>query len=172
MKVLCELINFKRLILLFLADPFRYRLDSSMIINRLKRTQKNRELNRDFFIFFWGCKFTEWLCGTEGEAEHVGSWGERCGVSRAGGGAGSIAKCPWARRFSGQTDRPVQRECFFPAAERSAPREVIMKSLLFINNSIDSLQIYYGHFFFVCLFFLLLLERLQKISLANPVRQD
>lgn len=59
---------------------------------------------------------------------------------------------------------------FFPAAERSAPQEVIMKSLLFINNSIDSLQIYYGHFF--CLFFLLLLERLQKISLANPVRQD
>lgn len=36
---------------------------------------------------------------------------------------------------------------FFPAAERSAPQEVIMKSLLFINNSIDSLQIYYGHFF-------------------------
>lgn len=26
--------------------------------------------------------------------------------------------------------------------------------------------------FFFCLFFLLLLERLQKISLANPVRQD
>lgn len=52
MKVLCELINFKRLILLFLADPFRYHLDSSMIINRLKRTQKNRELNRDFFYIF------------------------------------------------------------------------------------------------------------------------
>lgn len=71
-------------------------------------------------------------------------WGWRCGV----GGrwrAGSVPKMPMGATFfspNGQTGP----ESAFPTAERSAPCEVIMHSLVFINNSINSPQIYYGHF--------------------------
>lgn len=34
----------------------------------------------------------------------------------------------------------------FSIAERSAPCEAIMESMVFINNSVKSTQIYYGHF--------------------------
>lgn len=49
------------------------------------------------------------------------------------GRADRILTCPWARCVSE-----------FQTAERSAPGEVIMESLVFIDGSINSLQIYYG----------------------------
>lgn len=118
--------------------------------------------------FLWGCKFTECLCSTvwrrSWTCRQLGRemWGLG-GRWRAGG----ITKCPWARRFSCQTDRLVRRVCVFSGRKVSTSgsnHEVIGIYQQLYRLPPDILWPFF--------FFLLLQSDCKKFSLTAPVRQD